>query len=225
MLRDNQIGKGRVLINGKYFRQCLSLDIINIDMKENCNWSFPKRGAISKLPFLKRIQMTGWEEENILKKYHQPWPAARKMSLGKFSHFQTTFLTLKSFSFKILPFQEQSEIIYKVSSTSRTAVPFPVARKCRIQLSKMLKQIFKIKNPFLCRRYFPQANISCMECKLFSDNLSRAAGLGNNKDKSIEKMLLDFFILEPKSCSVKGKWEMIEIRVVWKWEIMHNLVS
>ena len=114
------------------------------------------------------------------------------MSLGKFSHFQTTFLTLKSFSFKILPFQEQSEIIYKVSSTSRTAVPFPVARKCRIQLSKMLKQIFKIKNPFLCRRYFPQANISCMECKLFSDNLSRAAGLGNNKDKSIEKMLLDF---------------------------------
>ena len=33
-----------------------------------------------------------------------------------------------------------------------------------------------------------------MECKLFSDNLSRAAGLGNNKDKSVEKMLLDFYL-------------------------------
>ena len=109
--------------------------------------------------------MTGGEEENILKKYHQPWPAARKISLGKFSHFQTTFLTLKSFSFKILPFQEQSEIIYKVSSTSRTAVPFPVARKCRIQLSKMLKKIFKIKNPFFVedishKPIFPAWNVN-----------------------------------------------------------------
>ena len=168
--------------------------------------------------------MTGWEEENILKKYHQPRPAARKMSLGKFSHFQTTFLTLKSFSFKILPFQEQSEIIYKVSSTSRTAVPFPVARKCRIQLSKMLKNIFKIKNPFYVedishKPIFPTWNVN-----YFLIICHGRPDWEIIKIKVLRKCYW-IFILELKSCSVKGKWEMIEIRVVWKWEIMHNLVS
>ena len=140
--------------------------------------------------------------------------AARKMSLGKFSHFQTTFSTLKSFSFKILPFQEQSEIIYKVSSTSRTAVPFPVARKCRIQLSITLKKkIFKIKNPFYVEDISHKPIFPAWNVNYFLIICHGRPDWEIIKIKVLRKCYW-IFILELKSCSVKGKWEMIEIRVV-----------